>query len=477
MEERPGRAIDGSETTVVLAGAIEHANRAGLDVAVRHRAAMMLVDHLGVVLAGSRSPFVRRFRSSLLPRGAYHSEQRPLYLVLGDQAVPDPYASALLNGIAAHALEMDDGYTPGSVHPSAPVIPAAIAAVQVAGQRSLPRLLDAIALGTEVTCRLAEAIHPQSYQRGFHNTSIVGPIGAAVAASAVLDATADEVAHAIGLAASTSGGLFEFLSDGSDVKRIHPGLAARNGLMSSMLAASGITGPKTAIEGPRGFWNAFGPGASAPTRSERLHGIVAGFGSEWRILRTYFKPYAFCRAVHSSIDAALRIRGSDEHRAGEIESIEVRTYGKAAEYANTDIRTLLDAQMSLPFGFVTALVLGAAGLTEVEVAMSDPKVAALCRRFTVTEDDALNSQYPPLRPARATVRYADGTHAEAFVSQPLGEPGNELSEAAIVNKAISLSEGHLPADVLEATFGSILALSGRDAVDLLLALDGPAVRG
>lgn len=464
-------ANDQPMTTVLIAEAVERLTRDGLEPVVRSRAAIMLVDHLGVVLAGSRAAFVKRFREAFVPDFNARSEGDERtggsHLVIGGPRTIDPYSAALLNGIAAHALEMDDGYTAGSVHPSAPVIPAAFAAAEVRGGVTLSQLLDAIALGTEVTCRIAESIHPQSYQRGFHNTSIVGPIGAAVAASSVCQADSDEIVSAIGLAVSTSGGLFEFLSDGSDVKRLHPGLGARNGLMSSMLAASGVTGPRTAIEGARGFWNAFGPGRLAGDREERIAGIVEGIGSDWRISRTYFKPYAFCRAVHSSIDAALYIRESSRHRAAAIASIEIRTYAKAAEYANANIKTLLDAQMSLPFGFATALTLGAAGLHEVEAAFGDPQIDELCRRVTVIEDDDLNGKYPPLRPAHVVVRYDDESVEEAFIDQPLGEPGNELSEDQIIKKAVSLSEGHRSAEVLEATFREILAMEDQDAIAML----------
>src|SRR5262249_2103243 len=138
-------------------------------------------------------------------------------------------------------------------HPSAPLVPAVIATAEFS-RRSGRDALDAYIVGFEVEARLGRVMNPRHYQRGWHNTSTLGTIGAAAASARLLGLSAEATAHAIAIAASEASGLKE--NFGSMVKPLHAGLAARNGVHAALLAKFGMTGSAQALEGPQGFLHA-----------------------------------------------------------------------------------------------------------------------------------------------------------------------------------------------------------------------------
>jgi 2-methylcitrate dehydratase PrpD len=197
---------------------------------VVHHAKRSILDHVAVAVAGSGTAPARAVRSYLDDLGGAGPST-----VWGAARSASPPDAALANGTAAHALEADDGYTPGSYHPGAPVLSAVLAVAQARGC-SAQELIRASAVAYEVSCRLAEAGHPATWRRGFHNTALVGVFGAAVGTAALLGADAPQLASTLGLAASHASGLFAFLSDGADSKRLHAGKAARDAAYQAMLA-------------------------------------------------------------------------------------------------------------------------------------------------------------------------------------------------------------------------------------------------
>ena len=170
--------------------------------------------------------------------------------------------AAFVNGVLAHSLDYDDTHLPSILHPSASVVPAALA---VAEWQSAPgaALLDAVAVGLETTVRLGMGGYdPQArqsvyFERGQHATSICGAVGSAAAAGRLLGLDSDGIAHAMGIACSMASGIIEANRSGGTVKRLHCGWAARAGVTAAQLAVRGITGPPTAIEGRFGLFWAF----------------------------------------------------------------------------------------------------------------------------------------------------------------------------------------------------------------------------
>jgi 2-methylcitrate dehydratase PrpD len=401
----------------------------------------MLLDVLGVTVRGAQTPVARTVRSVMAATmpGSSH--------VVGTRERAALPAAIYANGVAAHALELDDGYTRGSVHPSAVVFPAALAVAEDVGA-TVGQLVDALAVGAEVTCRIAEAGHPETYWRGFHNTPLAGVFGAAAATGFLSGLDSRAMASALGLACSHSSGLFEFVEDGADVKRLHPGMAARDGWQCAVLAAAGISGPGRALEGRRGYFQAFtGAVGEAPKK------VLDGLGMTWRIHEAYIKPHACCRALHASVDALLHLRQVEGLQWADVEELTVTTYRKAAEYSGTRIESLLDAQMSLPVAAVLALRFGRVGMDELAWAASATGLREDLDRIVVQHSTEMDALYPPLRPTSVHVKTKAGM-LEHYVERPYGEPGNSMSPADLQEKFLALASPVIgdgaAADLLDA---------------------------
>ena len=413
---QPAPALASTPLTKTLAEWVSATGLPDLPREVQHQVRRSLIDYFSAAVLGSRSDSAEIVRAYLSATDDDSSST-----VIGTDTRLSPANATLANGTAAHALDVDDGYTPGGFHPSGPIISSALAIAEARGS-SADDIVRAIALGYEIVCRIAAASHPAQRNRGFHQTAIVGVFGAATATAVLEGMDATSIANAYGLAGSHSGGLLAFLDQGSDVKRYHAGKAGRDGVVSAQLAGRGFTGPTTVLEAPHGYFHAF---TGDDYKVERLMGEL---GSRWNMLRTYNKPYPCCRHVHGAIDAALSLRARHGLRHEEIESVRVETFAIAASHDSKHIENLLDAQMSLPYSVAAALVHGEVGMGQFEEdAREDPALERLVRGFEVVTDNGFTQSYPRDRAARVTIRTGGGEYTEE-VLQPYGEPDNPMSD-------------------------------------------------
>jgi 2-methylcitrate dehydratase PrpD len=383
---------------------------------VAHHAKRVVLDYLAATISGSNSGPARIVQEHLA-----QTEGPGAVAVLGTPLRFSAANAALANGTAAHSLEVDDGYTPGSYHPGAPVLSAVLAAAQDHGS-SADQVLLATAVGFELSCRIAGAGHPATWRRGFHNTPIAGVFGAAAAVSTILDADAAQVSDALGLAGSHAGGLFEFLASGAEVKRLHAGKAGRDGVVCAQLAARGLTGPSTVLEGKGGYVHAFAGGEFD------VEHLLGELGATWRMLNTYVKPYPCCRHLHGPIDAVLAMQDREAFDVDSVEAIRVETYGVAARHGHHSVDDFLDAQMSIPYAVAVTLLHGVPALEHFEMDMrQDARVRALLKKVDVVESEECARDYPRMRPARVVVHEARRERS-LRVDQPYGEPSNPVSD-------------------------------------------------
>lgn len=429
---------------------------ADLDAPARRAVRRHLLDTLGAAIAGTRGAPAQIAVATLreLESG-------------GDVPVPgvgghwQRLTTAYLMGASAHGLELDDGYRAGSVHPGAPVIPAVLAAAWRGGVDG-ERIATAVTVGYEVVTRVAEAIHPASRKRGFHNTPVTGVLGAAAAAASVLRLDAEQTAQALGIAASSAAGLFAFLHGGGEIKRLHPGFAAREGLFAALLARNGMTGPAGVLEIQDGFLQAFGgrtdPGA-----------LLDGLGEGFDVARCYIKPYACCRHLHPGLDAIIAVAREEGVAADDIEAIEIGTYGIAAGHAHGGWESMPEAQMNYRFCAALAVGRGRVGIAEFDEAhLADAGLADLVARVSVHVDPACEAEYPRLRPADVVVRTKAGAAYRRVIDEPLGSARHPLDDDAVARKFLELATpviGAVPADRLRAT---VLALDTCADADVLL---------
>ena len=422
--------------------------RSEIDGFARRAACRHLIDTLGAMIAGapqaSTLAVLHAYRLAGVPEG-----QVP---VPGMRERFDALHAAYVGGTASHGLEVDDGYRPGSVHPGAVVIPAALALAASMGASGAD-LLRAIVAGYEATGRIAAACHPRARWRGFHNTGIAGVFGAAAAASVLLGFDADQVENAFGIAGSGAAGLFSFAA-GGDVKRVHPGHAAREGLLAALLTDGGLAGPRGVLEFKEGFFNAFAGG-------DRDYGSIdlLAIGdnhprSAFAIANCYMKPHACCRHIHSAIDAVLDIAGVERLRPEDVAAVRVGTYAIAASHAAIGWSEMTTAQMSFPFAVAVALVRGHVGLHDFDdAARADPAVNAMTSRIHVSVDTQCDTDYPRIRAAKVEIETTDGRRFERYVPEPYGAASNPLSDEVLNTKFIDLASPQI---------GSARAQAGLD---------------
>ena len=377
-------------------------------------------------------------------------------------AEPVPAAqAAFVNGVLAHSLDYDDTHLPSVLHPSASVIPAALAAAERAGA-SGPDLVRAVAVGLEVCVRLGMVGYDRDrrqsiyFEHGQHATSICGAIGGAAAAALLVapgragpDTTADTVAHSMGIAVSMASGVIEANRTGGTVKRLHCGWAAHAAVTAAELAAAGITGAPTALEGRFGFGQAF-------LRGEVRWGEVTdGLGERWEVPRIAFKPYPANHFTHAGIDAALALRARGV-AAADIRRVQlgvaaptVRTIGDPIDVKRTP-GTGYQAQFSGPYTVVAGLLGGGGlglGLDDFTDALArDPQRRALMARVEVVADERCDAIYPDHFPAVLTAELADGSSVVEQVLTNRGTAERPLSDDELTTKFRHNAARVVPAD-------------------------------
>lgn len=275
-------------------------------------------------------------------------------------AVPAAQA-AFANGVLAHSLDFDDTHLPSVLHPSAVVVPAALAVAESVGADGTA-LLDAVAVGLEVAVRLGMAGYDEElgnsvyFEHGQHATSICGAMGAAVSAAMLMELSDDLITDVLGVTASMTSGIIEGNRSGGTVKRMHCGWAAHSAVMAAELVRRGITGPPTVLEGRFGFFQAWLHGENV-----RLEEVTDGLGTTWAVPGIFFKPYPANHFTHTAVDAGRLLREGGV-RLDDVAAIElgvpsavVRTIGEPIEVKRAP-ETGYQAQFSGPFAVVAGLV-------------------------------------------------------------------------------------------------------------------------
>jgi 2-methylcitrate dehydratase PrpD len=389
----------------------------------RHYARRHLLDTVGVMIAGAAGDVASHAEAVLVtvrPAGRIP--------VPGRARRADLIDAAFLGGTAAHGIELDDGFRQGSVHPGCVVIPAALA-LGCARRSDGQALMQAIVAGYETVIAIGRACHPDLRQRGFHPTAAVGVFGSAAAAGKLGALSPDRLANAFGLAASSAGGLFAFVNGGGDIKRLHAGHAAREGLQAALLADQGVEGPPGVLEARDGFMQAF-------SRAEKARVIM--LPPPFGITDCYIKPYPCCRHIQPAVEALIGLLADKNIASDEVKRIEVATYRIAAEHAETGWDDFASAQLSFPYLIGLALKFRAIKLEHfADEVRRDPGFAAIARKLTVTAPPDVDRLYPQLRPARVTVTTARGSFTRQ-ADEALGSRIVPLDDSALQAKFLDL---------------------------------------
>jgi 2-methylcitrate dehydratase PrpD len=432
-------ATDQAHTTIAgrLARFVVDLRYEDLPEVVVHIARRALLDTLGAGISGATADEGQRLLAAV-----GELDRTEDVTVWGTSRRLSAPLAALVNGTMTHSLEMDD--FGGCDHSGAVVVPAALAIAEHSGRGSGHELLASIVAGYELARRPMEAAggYPAHNQRGWHSTGTCGSFGAAAAAARLLGLDVERTTWALGLAGTFTGGTWAFLEDGAMSKRLHPGKAAENGVLSAYLASRGFTGPTRIFEAAWGGFLA----TYAPDEGQ-AELLTAGLGEDYRILRTGFKPYASCRGVHSSIDALLSLRREHQLEPDEIKRVVVRANPFDAQMVgNTNVETMLDAQMSLPYGLAVTLLSGRADISQyTPEKLSSPEVREALSRITMSVDSSVPNDQEPL----VELHLRDGRVLSARVDVALGAPENPLNDDALIEKFRGLAGLVLPGAQVE----------------------------
>ena len=451
-----------ARATAAIVEFVSNLRYAALTDEVRHYARRHLLDTVGVMIAGAGGDVATRAEAVL-------AEVRPAgrVPVPGRARRADLIDAAFLGGTAAHGIELDDGFRQGSVHPGCVVVPAVLA-LGYDRHADGQALMEAIVAGYEAVIAVGRACHPDLRQRGFHPTGAVGVFGSATAAGKLRALSADALANALGLAASSAAGLFAFVNGGGDIKRLHAGHAAREGLQAALLAERGVEGPPDVIEARDGFMQAFAfgrtghspePGSRAALESEasgqRGHFISARAGhspepgssaraivlppaAPFGITDCYIKPYPCCRHIQPAVEALIGLLNDENIASEQVQRVEVATYRIAAEHADTGWDDFASAQLSFPYLMGLALKFRAIKLEHFSEPMRrDRAFHAIARKLTVTAPADVDRLYPQLRPARVTVTTARGRFTRQ-ADEALGSRIVPLDDAGLEAKFFDL---------------------------------------
>jgi len=406
-----------------------------LPAEVFDRTRYLLLDYVGVALRGSRvesSAPVYKMIERLNTAGCS--------TVIGTGFRTLPGCAALANGTAAHAVEMDDTHNAGSIHLGVVMFSTALALAESIPGVSTERFTTAVVAGYEAAARIAMAVQPKEhYLLGFHPTATCGVFGAAVTAAKVLGLDREQMLSAFGIAGSMAAGSLEFLAEGAWTKRLHPGLAAQNGIQAAMLAADGFRGPGKILEGRDGFLHGY-------SRKPLPELVARDFGASFEIMHVSVKPHACCRYMQGPIDAILALTRENHLHAEQIREIDVAVLEagwplvaepRAQKY---NPRSIVEAQFSMPFGAAVAAMYGAAGIDQFnEENIYSPAVHRMMEKVVITRDARIEEKFPHEWAARVILLLNDGRRLEKFIAHPKGDPGNPLSWDELVAKFKSLA--------------------------------------
>ena len=360
---------------------------------VRERAALVIADSLGVTVHGMQRPEMRELVTRHLADGRSGGSS-----IIGAGRRADPASAALLNGTAGTCIDMNEGNLHAGGHPGIQVIPLAWAVAEQE-RRSGGELLAAFVAGYEVGARIKRA---SATRLAIHPHGTFGTIGAAVALARLLgyDAAAIRaiinVSATLGIAASRRA-----LTTGATVRNVYTGLSGSMGWLAHTLVQSGFTGEPDAVQSVYGaiYADRFDPEAAA-----------RGLGEEYLLPRGFIKIYACGRYIHGALDCVETLMARRPLPPDEIAAIGVRTYAMAASLGHADVRSEFGARFSLPFAVASLLCHGRSGLHNYSAAaVADPRIQALARRVTVTEDADFTRAFPARQPTEVTVTLTGGT--------------------------------------------------------------------
>ncbi len=420
-----------------------------------------ILDGLGLAVAGSRAESGRIVNAYLAELGFTGGDST----VLGTNLRLPARFTAFSNGIAIHADDFDDTQLAVAqdrvygllMHPTAPVLPAALAVAEREG-RSGADFVTAYHAGIEICCKVAEAAAPRHYQDGFHTTGTCGTFGAAASAAHALRLDPAQTAAALGMAASQSAGLRE--NFGTMTKPFHPGRSAESGVVAADLVRRGWTAAPNILEAPRGFYRASAGGYDDAAIRNKL-------GAPWTFVTPgiSIKPHPSGSLTHPAMAVVADLVQAHGIKPEQVAKIRVGTNRHMpTTLLHNDPATELQAKFSMPFSVAILVLRRRAGLAEyTDEIVRSPEIRDMMRRVDFHVDDEADAAGFHRMTSKVEIILTDGTAHRGRADYGKGSPANPMSWSEVSAKFEETSaHGGLPADRARAVVRMV-----EDLPDLL----------
>ncbi|CAM8624357.1 2-methylcitrate dehydratase [Burkholderiales bacterium] len=436
-------------TRLLAEFAIQHPSK-GWDQEVEDQAHRTLANWLGCAIGASSHDSVQAALAA-----AQVLESPPQAALMGRAERVDMANAALINGISSHTFDFDDTHLKTIIHPAGPIASALLPLAEKLGSTGR-QVIDALVIGVEVSCRVGNCMYPHHYDRGWHITGTTGMVGSAAACSRLLGLSVNQAQMALGIAASQPVGLREQF--GSMTKPFHPGAAAKNGLMSALLAQKGFTSSKRALEAPRGLIQAI---SDKHDWSE----ITEGLGSRWEAALNTYKPFACGIVIHPSIDGCVQLRNAHQLQAEDISGITLKVHSLVLELTGKKTPQLgLEGKFSVYHSCAAGIIHGRAGEHEYsDACVQDARVVTLRDKITAVVDDSISEAS-----ADVTIQTNDGRSFHVFVEHAIGSLERPMSAEQLKAKFMDQAAAEIGQDKAENAWNAALGLAQAPNIMTLL---------
>jgi len=424
-------------------------------------AKLHILDSLGCLLAGSRlEPGRLAYDLAVATIG---TATRSTATLLGTNRRVSYVDAVQAMSVAAHCGEMDDIHTGAGTCIGAMIIPALVAlAEQHAG--SGRRFIEAAIVGYETVARIGLSVDaPKLFARGWWPSTICGAFGVAAAGAKFLNWSEDAIANALGIASLHAGGMLTGGNEGATARHLAFGHAAQNGVLSLLAAEQGFTGPKLALEDPRGFCLTLcrEPRWEFLTDNQRFH-----------LPDVAFKPYPCARQLHAGVEALLTLLRQHSISPERIEAIELSVPTANAGIVNRPTITASHAATVGSGQYVMAVTALRGKIDRASFEdefLHSVEVRQLVNKVKVTGSTDLDRHYPKYWSGRVTVKVTGGRSFTYEVIIPNGENGNPMSEAEVEEKFLSLAAPILSEEKARLVVREVHSLDSHDSLEPLLA--------
>jgi 2-methylcitrate dehydratase PrpD len=437
--------------------------------AVIKQAKICLLDFMGISIGASLMPEAKDLGKMIAAWG-----DREEASVLGLGFKTSTRNAAFCNAVLSALLEVQDGLNFRGIH-IAESVPPAVLALGEFHKADGKKLITSLVVGYEVAGRIAEAMYPTHFAKGFMPTGTVGAFGAAAGAAKLLGLGPDGLQTAMGIVVRTLPMSIEYEDNklgGFTAKYVHGAQAAKVGIEAALMAQAGITAYPEPLAGSERLKQGFCfMGADNP----KLEALTEDLGQLFYMPQLYFKPYPACRQTHSAIEVALKMARQNDIPPAEVEEIRIRTYKSAVQstgqnYTNSQ-STFISCQFSLPYVVAASIQDKRFGLDQLSTKkIADPSVHILASKVKVIEEAALTKEFPNKTISIFEITMKGNRILTDRTEYAKGDPKNPMLESDFVEKFVALTASAMKEETKQRMVSTIMNLENLGDTSALVNL-------